>query len=174
MNTWFIYLVTVMKHTYTLLILCMVGTSTIAQHMTASDTELEAFVHIYLSEKEQHADTDDMIQALLDKHGVTAERYGEILAGSIISEKLVLSKQEDALMVSIAEQRRKHNKSLDRHTKRVCRDYPLTFERYVQLRQAYRSDPAFQHRLKPFFHKAIRELHQLPAGSSYLPRSWCP
>lgn len=157
--TLFAYLGAVMKLALTLLILCTWG-SAFSQRIAATDGELYAFVRIYLLDKEQATDHDDVIVALLNKHGVTAQRYGEILIRTMHSERLTLSDHEEALVKSIAEQRHKDGKAHDRRTKKLCRDYPLSYERYVQLRLDYRSDPAFQHELKSYFDQAIKELHQ--------------
>ncbi|MDX1407196.1 MAG: hypothetical protein R3330_03655 [Saprospiraceae bacterium] len=118
-------------------------------------SEYHTFALIYLTQKKFPGPDQDTMRALLIAHDVSVDRYGEIMRRRIDQDRVTLSPNEEALIQSIAQANHAHQNRESQMLRDLCDQQGMAYQRYLEMHQQFRSDIAFQRRLKPYFDEIL-------------------
>lgn len=142
---------------YLFLILIVVTTGTIfGQADTITLDEKKAFTAVFFEYKSISHDPSPAMEGILRKHGLDANRYGEIIRAKISGADLILTSDEELKLRAIEEDIALEHSRQKRALNDLCTLHGLERQRYDQILKSYRTDLEFQRSFASFF-RAYRD-----------------
>ena len=113
--------------------------------------EKAAFTSVFFEYKADIRSIPEAAEAILQKHELDAQRYGEIVRAELDGSEIVLLPHEKVKLEAVRQDfellQAKNAGILDS----LCATHEIDRNRYDQILATYRTDIAFQRSLKPFF-----------------------
>jgi hypothetical protein len=122
-----------------------------------SSEDLEAFVFVYMSQKQSNSNTSIDIEELLQKHNVSQERYAELFRRSQTNQRASLSNEENDFLQDLEKANKNLLKAKQKNLKKSCKDSSIEYDNYMAILNKYKSSIAFQRSLKPYFDHYINQ-----------------
>lgn len=135
---------------------CILNVHAVAQG-DYTDVQLRAFATTYIAQKEIVLPCDTMIRQWIHESGLSESRYGEILRSKIKGEEPGLSGAERASLAHLQEKAQSCDAAHAAVVRDLCLTHGLQYDRYLAMREAYRSTVAFQQRVRPWLGEEIKK-----------------
>lgn len=124
-----------------------------------SASKLDAFVQVYMGEKNLPQANQEELQSLLLKYAISQERYSQLFHAGLTDEKMQLSEKELAFTAEL-----KNNNDLltDQRVNWIqsrCSQVDLPHSDYLAILSRYKAEIKFQRSLQPYFENFLKKQH---------------
>lgn len=118
----------------------------------------QAFVKIYMEQKESGEKPPDRIVSLLEKHTIDRALYASLLKGDSTSVGFRNEDKIKNLHRDILKEKERLAQAREQSTRKACIDSQLPYEVYREMLHRYETGIAFQRSLKPYFDDYFKSL----------------
>ena len=118
----------------------------------------QAFVKIYMEQKESSENPPDKIMSLLEKHHIDKASYASLLKGDSTSVRLRNEEKSQNFLRDVLEENERLEQAREQSTRKACIDAQLPYEVYREMLHRYKTEIIFQRSLKPYFDDYIKSL----------------
>lgn len=113
--------------------------------------QLNVFVSVYMTQKENVVDTEKKIKTLLIEHEISQERYAQMVRQASSGKEIIVTVKEKAFFEALDLEKAIMEREKEAFIQQKCADENLDYEDYLVIFSRYQTDIRFQRSLKPYF-----------------------